>query len=373
MNESTIAIIDHGVDRAYRNLAKFKITEVPISNVDDNISSSYQSTSHGTNIANIVANNTKSYKILSLKLCGMDSLRPTALKQAVDFCSREKNIRFINISLGFQSQVQPDGLIQSLMNCVANGAEIIAACHPDPKVKFYPASLPFVFGVGVALASNLNEFEYLGEGSINVISKGVHQRLITGTGNHLIRGGASYAAASFTSILGNLCMNQSGLTGLRLRALLKERSTQLRSLQHLGSTHHQLEAHASIALTDDLKILAFGTDDPCLKTFYLQRTNFIKLVMRYPVNPANCFDLKVSKESREVDGILSYKLAEHANTLLIGNFLLNPHMMNAYFGYALIDLCVEMDFSFICLDTYLRMVVIRAIESSKKKFLGKVY
>ncbi|MBX2968293.1 MAG: S8 family serine peptidase [Cyclobacteriaceae bacterium] len=374
MSENAIAIIDQGIDATYKNLSKMHVEEIVVVGEDSEKNGhKHEATAHGTNIFNIIATNTSGYKLVSVKLSSEGALYPDLLRQALDVLAEQPMIRIINISLGFFAQQYPLALLKSLQKCHDRGMIIVAATHPKPYVECYPAKAPFVFGVGIALTQAINEFHYLGDGYVNVLAKGVHQRLSNGEHGYLIRGGTSYAAAAFTANVANILQHDTEMTYADVVSILKQRSVPLRAAQHLGQVFHKSLTNYSRFLTQDDKVLLFATDDPELKKIYKEITGVVTLVIRYPINPANCFDMDVGQGIREIDGILSPRIAEYAKTVVLGNFLLNPHLINIYFAYSLIDLCVKLNFNFVCLDSYIREIVILATRSAEGQFKGKVF
>lgn len=374
MSESGIAIIDQGIDIAYKNLSEVRAEEITVVDKDSKMNGQKcETTAHGTNIFNIIATNTSGYKLVSVKLCTEGALYPDLLCQALDVLAEQPMIRIINISLGFFAQQYPQALLKSLQKCHDRGKIIIAATHPKPYSECYPANAPFVFGVGVAVTQAINEFHYLGDGYINVLAKGVHQRLSNGERGYLIRGGTSYAAAAFTANVANILQHNPVMTYADIVAAIKQRSVSLRAAQYLGQAFHRPLTNYSQYFTPNHKVLLFATDDPELKTFYKEISYAVTLLIRYPINPANCFDMDVGEGIREIDGILSPRIAEYANTLVLGNFLLNPHLINIYFAYSLIDLCVKLNFNFVCLDSYIRQIVMLATSSAEGQFQGRVF
>jgi len=229
-----VAIVDEGIDFLHPALTGCKYTdEVVIS--EEGVVLVDKMPSHGTNIASVIHQASKAIFFVSIRLVAKGRINAMLLCRALEYCATRTDIRIINISLGFLSSNPPVLVEKACRQCVESGMILVAAAHYERKKYCYPAAFPTVYGVGTGIAKNINDFQYLGDGYINILAKGIHQRLLSDEGKPTIRPGTSYAAAAFTGIVANILAANGNLQREQLREILKEKST------FLPTTHYPWE------------------------------------------------------------------------------------------------------------------------------------
>jgi hypothetical protein len=352
MLRRTVAVIDQGVDHDYLASLGLKIDEQVIS--DEHVISMEDPSppapidekdrsrlSHGSNMVRIIARNCPVENILSVKLMTDGKLTVDHLCKGLEFCAAREDIAIISISLGILQKQPSRELYLKCKQCHDLGKTIVAAAHFNLSLVCYPAGFRFVYGVGVGMAKRLTDYRYLGHGYINLLAKGVHQRVLGENGSMVMRGGTSYAAAAFSGTLMKLLteheISGQGTTGQnRIRRLISRNSTNLVSAHH-HRKHNQFFETPLIKDLTGKKCLLFGTDDPGIQNF--GTADILQgFVLKYPTNPGNRFDCATGPNWRLIDGALSRKLCSQVDVLLLGNFFKNPLLLNIYFGLLLIEI-----------------------------------
>lgn len=336
----TVAVLDQGVDHDLLASFGFKVGEEVI--ICDDKAAGVRDVkdlarlSHGTSIVRIIARICPAENILSVKLVTNGNLVVDLLCKGLEFCASRTDIRVINISLGILQKQPNRELYRLCKHCHDLGKIIVAAAHFSLNQICYPAGFRFVYGVGVGMARRLTEYRYLGNGYINVLAKGVHQRVVSENGSEILRGGTSYAAAAFSGTVMKLLMeNQTSSRG-GIRKILYRHSTNMVSAHGCRKAVRPMKKVLPRELQGKICLL-FGTDDPAIAA--LGGSGFISgFVLKYPVNPGNRFDCSTYRNWRPIDGALSRKLCNQVDALILGNFFLNPLLLNTYFGLLLIEL-----------------------------------
>lgn len=371
MYKTTVAIIDQGVDFIYCYKHNICVKEVVINEdrqeTDLSCSVYKKKTAHGTNIAAIIHNNVPEVKILSVKLRGKKNIGVNLLVKALQYCSTKSDIRIINISLGILTNDPSEDLVKSCLQCFNAGKIIVASVHQNMNKLCYPAALPYVYGVGIAFIKDVLTYEYLGEGYINVLAKGVHQRVLGEDGIVKLRSGTSYAAASFTAIVSKMLVEHGPLSNQDVKAYIISNSKPVLSAHYPILPYGPLVSPNNLGNFDFKKDwLAFAIDDEKIRKANGVFSR-IKVVMKYPQNFNNRFDFNFPLTKKYIDGFLSPNLFDHINVLLLGNFFANGSVINIQFGYDLIDLCIKYQKSFVVSDQYIYHVVQQRIALTSDK------
>jgi hypothetical protein len=254
------------------------------------------------------------------------------------------------------------------MACHNAGKIIVAAAHLNNLKYCYPAAFPFVYGTGIGMIKNREYFTYLGEGYINVLAKGLHQRMEGPNGQPNFFEGTSYAAAAFTAIIARMLVKNPKLSKVDLDKALRRRSRESTSM------HFPVESHGRSARLTLRKVgsdnLLFPPDDDRIQR--IAKDNKLSVfAMRYPVDPQNKYTFDGLKRPC-IPGILSPKIFSKIDTLVLGNFLNNEILINRLFGWSLIQLFIRNNANIVVLDKYIEKVVRATIKKSMRNFSGQL-
>jgi hypothetical protein len=334
---------------------------------------------HGTNIATVIHRGAPSATLTSVKLhTDREKVSVQHLCEALRYCAAREDIQIINISMGILADRVNAELYDACRRCHEAGKLIVAAAHYDSSKLCYPAALPFVWGVGTGITRDASQFMYLGEGYINVLAKGIHQRMLGEDFRPAIRDGTSYAAAAFAAIAANLLQQHGRLPAVAFRALVQRRSKDIYSVHypvHAGRADTGQPA-ADLPLPESGRVMVYPQHDAWVQTITGQKA--VTMVMQCPVDPEGEYNVAVSPAKRCIPGILSHKLCENIDALALGVFFRNRFLINIYFGYSLIDLMLKNNRDFILADAYLYHVVKRRAQdypgfSGAITLLGQTY
>lgn len=366
-----VAIIDSGIHRHYPGLEGSVIEELDIHESDVSHSENLKKKTlsyHGTNIALLIHSISPSVKMLSIRLIARDKLRVNSLVKALNYCSTRSDIKIINISLGILTKFPPTDLLRSCLLCYNAQKVIVAAAHPNSQLKCYPAAYRFVFGVGTGMIKNLKDFSYLKQGYINILAKGVHQKVIGENGFPILSSGTSYAAAAFTGCLAELCRSSSIKSHKKLLQVIKSKSIIANSI------HYPIVkvdfVFPKIIVNLNRNWMVFPIDDPhSIKV--AEEYNETKLIMKYPFDPLGELNLTKSR-IKIISGILSPKLFNQIDTLVLGNFFRNKYLINIYFGYALIDFFIKNNADIIVWDKWIFEQITERVLINDGKYSGNL-
>lgn len=193
-----IAIIDSGVDQSFFQEG-WKVKEYII--CDGKITQSERikcSNQHGTDIANILSSklSNKNIELVSIKILDdANKGRMINLYKAILFCI-EKNIKYINISLGYsgKEETRMEALRKVFESAYESGCYIVAASSNSFGEEAYPAKFENVIGIFTCEEYGIK---------INVMSKSIEINgyLVADTKNKKILRGNSYVSPIFLSYL----------------------------------------------------------------------------------------------------------------------------------------------------------------------------
>lgn len=211
-----IAIIDSEICNSVaiaddRNITNYYISDNKI--VRKTIKGIFSS--HGTDVLNNILYECKDIEIISIEVLSSDNKgKVIDLLRAIDFCI-QKEISFINISLGIITQNSK--LINALKKVCERAVEkgiIIISAMSNKEGKSYPAAFDFVTAVSSSTVNkeyiNYNEKENeICFCSSNVFSKG-HGKYIINTGNSYLSG---YVTGVFCSLINKNIENKEKVLG----------------------------------------------------------------------------------------------------------------------------------------------------------------
>lgn len=371
-----VAIIDEGL-----LMERFATQTAPVQEINiyessainvDNTTDTMEKRLHGTNIASIIGQVCPEASILSVRMVPLKTINVPLLCKALRFCAELPAVKVINISLGILSDnTYSQELFECCRICYQNGKILVAAAHFNGKKKCYPAAFPFVYGVGAGMISNINEYSYIGEGYINILAKGIHQRLLYENDKYILRGGTSYATAAFSGIICKRLANQPKESGDNLQDYIRNGGTNTLTLHYLPD-YEPDETTTHIPATEinsHWKCLSYALDHIPLKdpsvfgeqllfnmSYFLQGDT---PEITYPGIP-------------NLKPLISAKLFSRVNTLLIGNFFDNTHLLNVYFGYTLIRQFITHNGNFIVSDEYIANVIRKTVLLFGSRFNGQI-
>ncbi|WP_157752930.1 S8 family serine peptidase [Chitinophaga sp. MD30] len=374
--QPVVAIIDEGLlmDRFAAQttpVQEINIYESTNTNVD-NIADMATKRLHGTNIASIRLQVCPSASILSVRMVPLKTINVPLLCKALRFCAELPVVNVINISLGILStDTYSQELFECCRYCHQKGKILVAAAHFNCEKKCYPAAFPFVYGVGAGLISDINQYSYLGDGYINILAKGIHQRLLHENDKYILRGGTSYATAAFSGILCNKLINETADNTINIHDHIRQGGTNTLNLHYLIEYQpEETTTHIPVTgINKAWKCLSYALDhtpvkDPAVladqllfnMNYFLQGNT---PEIQYPGIP----DLKP---------LVSGKMFNRVNTLLIGNFFDNKHLLNVYFGYTLIRQFIEHNGNFLVFDEYIANVIRKTVLLFGSRFNGQI-
>jgi len=126
---------------------------------------------HGTVCAQLILAAIPDVNIFSARIFGETAITDEViLVSAIRLCLKEK-VDVINISLGIQSDLMSDSLIEACEDAYVKNIPIIAANHNDNKICF-PAYYPKVFGVGNWSQSTGSKFIFVNKSPIDFFTNG---------------------------------------------------------------------------------------------------------------------------------------------------------------------------------------------------------
>lgn len=364
-----VTIIDRGVHIPHLAPGVVIVRDDVVGDEDIAFEVARQYLAHGTNIANIIARLAPNARLMSMTLRTSAAKVPLSLLvDALWCCAEQQDVQIINISMGIVTeQVNPE-LEAACRACYDAGKLIVAAAHLSADQPCYPAAFPFVYGVGSGLSRQLDAFMFLGDGYINVLAKGIHQRMWSEQFEPVIRDGTSYATAAFTGIMARLLQDQPNVDDLSMRQWLRQNSVSMLSMHDLSAVSQPVYIAPS-ALPP--RTLAHPPHDAGVQQLVSRPE--VAMIMQCPLDPAGNYNQLAAAAvgKRTLPGVLSDKLCDHVDALVLGNFLRNQYTVNIYFGYALIDLFIRHDKDFVVWDDYIYHMIVQ--RTATTNFAGTIH
>ncbi|MBW8685998.1 S8 family serine peptidase [Chitinophaga rhizophila] len=369
-----VAIIDEGLI-----LSKFqdsKVREIDIYESDDavpvDLTSADDKRLHGTNIASLIFQVCPAADVLSIRMIPVGQINISLLCKALRFCATQDHIRIINISLGILANENPSQeLLESCEACFRKGQLLLAAAHFNSEKPCYPAAYPFVYGVGVGMLKDVRRYAYVGEGYINILAKGIHQRLLHEAGRHILRGGTSYATAAFSGILCERLLQEPAATNAELHQKIQLGSTDAFSLHYncLSQPDAYTDDDKAFSIDNTWKIMTYAIDPATVPERSIPKEQLLYNMSYFM--PGN-------KQATTYPGvpiirpILSPGIFGRVNTLLLGNFLSDPMLLNVYFGHSLIHYFIKHNGNFVVFDAYIASVIRKSVRLTDASFTGQI-
>lgn len=364
MNRSVVAVIDQGVllDRFADKSGLISEVAIYESANETDQQDSFETRLHGTNIVSVIWQVAPDTEILSVRMVPLKVANVPLLCKALRYCAMQPQIRIINISLGILSDTPSPELQECCLVCYRQGKLLVAAAHQDGEKKCYPAAFPFVYGVGVGLIKHINEYCYTGDTYINILAKGIHQRLLGEQGKPIIRGGTSYAAAAFSGILSRKIAD---------KGILIENEIQATSIDALSFHYPHKEKYEYTSRKTPITE-ARGTGK--WMSYAYDVTTLTSQPVLYQMDPL--IDTNVIRGKMpnipHLKPILSKKLFQTIDTLLTGNFFTDQYLLNIYFGYVLINFFIEHQGNFVVFDERIAGIIKKCVALSKTNYNGQI-
>lgn len=177
---------------------------------------------HGTAIANIILNNAPKATAYLIKIFDINfECDSELLLKALDYVYKYIDCKIINLSLGI---VDPDDMTKLYDVCrriSKRGISIFSAYDNNGAIS-YPAAFDCVYGVDSSIElHNKNEFYYIENSDVNIIAKGIYNRVKWKNGYVLISG-TSFCTANISSIvLTDLLINNQSVNDILIRRAKK--------------------------------------------------------------------------------------------------------------------------------------------------------
>jgi hypothetical protein len=397
-----VAIIDRGIDPNHRRLKGASISGLTIKNAPDNQTEVidgqfHDENGHGTAIGAIIFRINPKVEIVSVKLCGKeDVITEDLLAEGIHYCARDKEIRIINISLGSPAKNPSRKLIEACEYARSNHKIIVAACHSFNDKKYYPASFPYVFGVGTGLVESKLDYKYLGEGSVNILAKGTTQRIAWKDNSFKISAGTSYAAAHFSGILSTKMHQFPTPTYDEIvRQLLPDSKDDIEELSYFKDYEREELTENAIPGSNESLDVSFFTPYHDIQfankvALFPYREKENKTILSNTENPKfdivayidyprsfskiNGFEVDDSQiKERIIRGSLKDEEFALFDTLVVGYYLEQLFNANVIFGNNLIKKCVSLNKHFIVWDKHVFDYISKIIRRTEGKYCGKVY
>lgn len=394
----TTAIIDRGVEKSHSRLANAEIDGLTISKVGekefDLLENEFADhNGHGTAIAGIIHRLEPGTRLFSVKLHSFDdTITEDLLVHAIQWCSMQEHIRLINISLGIALEQPSPDLFQACKEASDNGKILIASAYNYPDIACYPAHFPFVYGVSSGIVKDKNAYAYLGPGQINILAKGMTQRVAWVNNSFRISMGTSFATAHFTGILCRMLAGKSDFTRDEVRDLIIAHSTDdIAQLYYVRTpkrpdisirSFKEIEAHGKKTFGDVLpsafakKIALFPASEKEIQTILEFRqacTLEIALFIDFPRKITK--SLYAWKKQENVDVFTGEPAMEHLDsfdTLVVGYFLDQLVDTNIIFGVKLIRTCLSLGKNFIVWDRDVHQLILDMIKGEFPDYAGQI-
>jgi hypothetical protein len=394
----TTAIIDRGVEKSHIRLANAEICGLTISKVGERrfniVENDFSDSSgHGTAVASIIHRLNPATRLFSVKLDSYDDkITEDLLIRAIEWCSTQDHIKLINISLGIAVEHPSPELFEACKKASDSGKILIAAAYNYPETACYPAHFPFVYGVSTGIVREKSAYAYLGPGRINILAKGMTQRVAWVNNSFRITTGTSFATAHFTGILSGLLANRSDFTADEVQDLITAHSSnEIAQLYYVRVTRRPDARDSSLAeietqgkrIFGDIQLSAFArkialfpASEKEIQTIVEFRhacTLEIALFIDFPRKITK--SLYAWKNYEDVSILNGEPTMEHLNsfdTLVVGYFLDQLVDTNILFGINLIRKCLSLSKNFIVWDRDVHRLIRDIIKAEFPEYAGTI-
>ena len=226
-----IAIIDQGVETCHSRLSACKFNGIEIKETAKNEyqlgkhSYGVDDTGHGTSMAGIIHAICPLATIFVIKLSSYRQITEALLAKAIDYCRQVADIDIVHISMGVEALKPTDELVHVCREVHLSGKIIVAAGNNNySPMGFYPACLPFTYGVSVGTVDTRLEYGYHAGNPLNILAYGLLQRVPVHHNGYALSGGCSMAAANFSGVVANMLLEHPGYDVCQVDALIRRKA-----------------------------------------------------------------------------------------------------------------------------------------------------
>ncbi len=396
-----LAIIDRGVEKTHRRLENATISGITIEKnqlkdfviIEDKFC---DIDGHGTAIASIIHKINPNVHLVAIKLLGPENvITEDLLAEGISYCSKIPDIELINVSMGIPTNNPSQALVKACDEAIKSGKVIVAASHPFPDKKCYPAAFPLVFGVATGLVKSKMNYKYLGKGAVNVLAKGTTQRIAWKENSFRIGAGTSYATAHFCALLSHK-MNSNGnfkRTNL-IKKVIEDSDNEIEELNYLKNYEVQVvddilsetKKNEAISLYKPFsnisfakKVAMFPYTEKENSTIVNFRNNIpleIVAYIDYPRSFSKINGFQLGDDSLN-DKIIKRNLVnrdyEIFDTLIVGYYLDQTYDINVIFGNKIVYKCIQLNKNFILWDKNVYFFIKKIIKKNYPGYSGTIY
>lgn len=389
-----IAIIDRGFDTQHRRLVNAEIEGINIHKSEEEFYLSneiFDDDGHGTSVAGVIHKHCPDRTLVGVKLSSYNGIITLDLLcEGIKYCCEHNGVKIINISMGVACR-QPSSELRNVIELAKQkGIFVVASAHNFPSNNCYPAHFPYVFGVACGLVSHKGEYQYLGEGLVNILAKGTVQRLAWKDNSFKISSGTSFAAAHFSGLLGNLINDQANITFDELLKIVKKHSSKdVEQLNYVAEDDNLFlkNENTSTSKENGNKFFSSSSKLNSVKSLALfpacekEIQTIIEFKDLCPLNIPLIIDYPRGYNKKLQPGIKNYvtinrSLTEEEyskfDTLVIGYFLDQPFDANIIFGMDLIKCCVRENKNFLIFDSNVYKYVKNKVKE-QQSYKGKIF
>ncbi|MEK4250364.1 S8 family serine peptidase [Paenibacillus sp. FSL W7-1287] len=206
-----IAIVDSGINLQHPLLAEYQFSGVGITAHDDHITITDDFTDkigHGTAITSIIKKLIPDSEIFMVKIFDSElTVSDKMFMFALSYIADNVNCDILHMSLGMKMCNDLPELKAVCEKLKKKGVILVSSFDNEGSLS-YPATLPNVIGVDQSVACKKDyDFEFVSEGGgVNVLAKGIGQKVAWVNPSYVLQSGSSYAAAYVTGFISNQMM-----------------------------------------------------------------------------------------------------------------------------------------------------------------------
>ena len=388
-----IAIIDSGVDSSHERLKNVKLSGTGFVFDDNKVVQTenyHDETGHGTAIAAIIQKHCPVAEIHCVKVfSGTMFIHEDVLYKALEYCIQSR-YPIINLSLGVNINPPPEQLIKLCRHAYENHIFLICASNNSPQHPAYPASLPYVFGVGSgANIKKSAEYGFMDDSAIDFLAKGTTQRIAWKNGAYNIAQGTSYACAHFAGIVAKKISENKFESFEKLKQALKQSADpQVKPFIYYNSIHNMdyvisnndIKCYGEKFFVNQSKfswikkVAMFPVSNKELSVFYkysdlynVEFSYFIDFQKSYP----NVFFENI-EEKTVLNSLPDQHQWDNIDTLVVGYYLDEMFEVNIHFGNSLLKKALELNKNIFYLDPRLDNIL-KELRTDNKHYSGIIY
>ena len=200
---------------------------------------------HGTAITNQIINNAPQSTVFLIKILDSDfECDAEVLYKALEYVYNFIDCRIINLSLGV---VNPDNLAPLYNVCrkITQRGTVIFSAYDNNGAISYPAAFDCVYGVDSSIdIHNKDEFYYIENSDVNIIAKGLNNRVKWKNG-YIFISGTSFSTANISSIVLNELIREKNQT---VDNIIKRKATKIIQIPTCSPIKRLPEIHKSLVM-----------------------------------------------------------------------------------------------------------------------------